>query len=119
MAQGKFATLPTVIGHTTNELIDRIPADQNFSSDASILGFSSYFVSYVPPATLQEQVTLYPASEFPDDGPPGSGPQFSRVVQIDNDLQSFCPIHRASLQLSEKAPVYKCMFGSLPLYAIY
>jgi hypothetical protein len=108
MAQSKFPSLPTLIGQTTDELIDRIPTFANFTTDESILGFSQAFLSYVDPAVLAEEVGMYKSADYKDIGPPGSGTQWSRVVDIDNDLQAFCPVYQAALRISEKATVWKC-----------
>lgn len=108
MQKGKFASLPTVIGHTTDELIDRIPIDANFTTDESLLRFTKAFLDYVDLEVLEKEVAMYKSSDYQDIGPPGSGTQWSRVVDIDNDLQSYCPVHYAALQISAKAPVWKC-----------
>ncbi|TVY84634.1 Secreted lipase [Lachnellula suecica] len=108
MSAGQFVAVPTVIGHTTNELINRIPTYVGFSSDASILGFTGAYVPYVPQQTVTEMLALFPASQYSDSGPPGSGSQWTRVVDIDNYLQSFCPINTAASQISSKgADVWK------------
>jgi hypothetical protein len=108
MANGRFPSLPTVIGFTTDELINRIPINANFSTNESLLGFSTAFLSYVNTTVIAEEVKLYNSADYEDIGPPGSGSQWSRVVAIDNDLQSFCPVHHAALQFARKASVWKC-----------
>ena len=116
MNQGKFVAVPTLIGHTTAELSTRIPTFVNFASDRSILDFTGAFVSYTPPSTLQAMLDLFPASNYTNIGPPGSGSQWSRVVDIDNYLQSFCPVQAAASQISAKgAPVWKCKLCLLVL----
>ncbi|EPE29756.1 alpha/beta-Hydrolase [Glarea lozoyensis ATCC 20868] len=112
MAQSKFASLPTLTGQTTDELTDRIPTFANFTTDEGILGFAQVFLNYVDPAVLAEEVGMYKSSDYQDIGPPGSGTQWSRVVDIDNDLQAFCPVYQAALQISEKAAVWKYRFNA-------
>jgi hypothetical protein len=109
MSQGKFVAVPSLIGHTTAELSDRITVTANFSSDATILGYTAHYVEYTPYSTLVEMLALFPPSDYSDIGPPTSGSQWSRLVDVDNNLQSFCPIYAAASQISAKgAPVYKC-----------
>ena len=109
MSQGKFVAVPTLIGHTTAELSDRITVTANFSSDASILAYTASYVSYVPYSTLVALLALFPPSDYADTGPPGSGSQWSRLVDVDNNLQSFCPIYAAAGQISAKGvSVWKC-----------
>jgi hypothetical protein len=112
MAKGKFPALPTLMGFTTDELIDRIPLNANFTTDESLLAFSTAFLSYVNPVVLAEEVKLYDPAHYADIGPPGSGTQWSRVVAIDNDLQSFCPLHHAAVDFAGKASVWKCKSAS-------
>lgn len=109
MKQGRFIAVPTLIGHTTSELSLRIPTFANFIDDKSELGFTGAFLSYTPLATLQALLNLFSPSDYADIGPPGSGSQWSRVVDVDNYLQSFCPVFTAANQISNKgAPVWKC-----------
>ena len=109
MKQGKFVAVPTVIGHTSNELSLRIPTFANFVDDESILGFTGAFLSYTPLSTLQALLSLFSPSDYKDIGPPGSGAQWSRVADVDNYLQSFCPVFTAANQIANKGvPVWKC-----------
>ncbi|KAG9231565.1 putative lipase 1 [Amylocarpus encephaloides] len=88
MENSQLASVPTFIGHTTDELIDRVPSNVNFNSSDSALGFASAFLSYVPKKTLVDMLEIYPPGEFADEGPLGSGLQWSRIVAVDNDLQT-------------------------------
>ncbi|KAH6669433.1 putative lipase 1 [Halenospora varia] len=110
LSNSKFDAMPALIGHTTDELIGRIPINQNFDNDTIILSFSQAFLSYVPQSTIKAQLALYPATDsYPDVGPPGSGSQWGRLVAIDNDLQSFYPVWEAAMSISRYpwAKVYK------------
>lgn len=111
MKQGKFVSVPTLMGTTTRELIYRIPVNANFVSEQSILGFVANFISYVPSSTLTQLFALFPFSDYANTapGPPGSGVQWSRVVDIDNHMQSFCPMLAAAEQITSKgSDVWKC-----------
>ncbi|TVY49795.1 hypothetical protein LOCC1_G000437 [Lachnellula occidentalis] len=86
----------------SGELSLRIPTFANFTDDKSILGFTGSFLSYTPVPTLQALLDLFSPSDYADTGPPGSGHLWSRVVDVDNYVQSFCPVFTAANQIAAK-----------------
>jgi len=109
MADGKFIAIPTLIGHTTHELSDRIATIFNYSSSETILQFTAPGLPFTNPAVLWDMLELFPEQDYLDLGPPGSGSQWSRVVDVDNYLQSFCAVYNAAGQIAAKGKdVFKC-----------
>jgi len=108
MAARKFVSLPMMLGTTTDEFTEIIPTNFNISSDAQILSlFKENFVSVSAP-TLEYLMSLFPLSQFPNEGPPGSGIEWSRVVDILNNLLMFCESYFQAIDVSSLAPVWKC-----------
>lgn len=104
-----FANVPTIIGTTTNELVERIPIYNGLGTSANVIGILEPFHPLVPSNSLQNLLSYYPVQDFQNIGPPLSGAQWSRAVAIENDLEIFCPAYtQAVQQASTMAAVWKC-----------
>jgi hypothetical protein len=110
MAEGKFAHIPSLIGTTTNELVEVIPSTDDIDSNAAVLELAELNFPYVSLATLQQLVSYYPESDYTNIGPPLSGSEWSRLVAVENDLQMFCPSYAQAVEVSAVTPVWKCKF---------
>jgi hypothetical protein len=113
MADGKFIAVPTIIGHTTDELFDRIAVKYNFTTTQGIIIATGYNVPFCPPEVLEDMLALFEPSNYLDIAlaslPVDAGPQWSRVVDVDNYLQSFCAVYHAAGQIAAKGKdVWKC-----------
>jgi hypothetical protein len=73
MAEGKFAHIPSLIGTTTNELVEVIPSTDDIDSNAAVLELAELNFPYVSLDTLQQLVSYYPESDYTNTGPPLSG----------------------------------------------
>jgi hypothetical protein len=113
MAAGKFIAVPTLIGHTTDELSDRIAVIYGFNSTDGIIQATSYNVPFCPRFVLGGMLDLFPPSDYPPIDLPLAGPQWGRVVAVDNYLQSFCAVYNAASQIAAKGKdVFKCKLNS-------
>ncbi len=108
MEQGKFAQVPILIGATTNEVVQSVPVDRGFGSDAALIDFLKSNFPYVDDASFRQLLAYYPVSSFTNTGPPLAGAQWTRLVAILNDLQIFCPETEQAIQMSAVADIYKC-----------
>ncbi|KAE8451054.1 hypothetical protein EG329_004726 [Mollisiaceae sp. DMI_Dod_QoI] len=113
MNDGVFAKVPTIVGTTTNELVERISISNSIGSDAAVLQATEPNFPLVPNNTLQELLSYYPVTSYPNIGPPLSGAQWSRAVAIENDVEMFCPANTQAVQVSAVAPVWKFRWNSV------
>ncbi len=94
---GKLAAVPSLIGTTTNELIDFIPIYDAIGTNAALLQLIQNAHPYVNSSTLEELLLYYPQEDYTNDDPPLSGAEWSRLVAITNDLGIFCPVYGADV----------------------
>jgi hypothetical protein len=110
MAAKKFPHIPMLIGSTTDEYTILIPTDFNITTDTQLLGLFQHQYVSVPKATIQQLMDFFPLADNPNSGPPGSGVQWSRTVNIVNRLQAFCPFFHQAVDIASVAAVWKCEF---------
>ncbi|KAF8865309.1 hypothetical protein BDZ45DRAFT_736421 [Acephala macrosclerotiorum] len=92
---------------TTNELLETIPIYNSLSTDVAVLHATDRNFPLATNDTLQELLSYYPVTSYPNVGPPLSGGQWSRAVAIENDVQIFCPANLQAVQVSAVAPVFR------------
>jgi hypothetical protein len=108
LKQHKFTAIPTLMGTTTDELVEVVPQYSGLGSDADIDKFGHQSLPYASSSFLQQLRTYYPESQFQNVGPPLAGSQWSRAVAIVNDLRQFCPIFGQGLEFSALGYAWMC-----------
>lgn len=108
MGEAKFAGIPSIIGTTTNELVENIPIYDGIGTNFAIFQLLNAIFPYVNANTLADLLFYYPIANFQNVGPPLAGSQWGRAVEIVNDLQIFCPSYAQAVEVSAVAPVWKC-----------
>jgi hypothetical protein len=53
-------------------------------------------------------ISQFPLSQYPNKGPAGSGPEWSRVVAIANAAFLKCPVQVGAAELAKYSNVWKC-----------
>ncbi|KUJ24335.1 alpha/beta-hydrolase [Mollisia scopiformis] len=108
MDEGVFAKIPSIIGTTTSELVERVPIYNGIGDDAAVIQALEPYSPFVPYSSMVDLLAFYQLFEFQNVGPPLSGGQWSRTVAIENDIQILCSAYTQAIQTSQQVPTWKC-----------
>lgn len=112
LARRKFDSILTMMGTTTNELVNSIPIYDGMGTDSALLALEAQMYPYVSYSIFQQLMTSYPNTKFQNIGPPLSGAEWSRAVAIQNDLSTLCPMYDQALAMSG-SPTWKFRWNSV------
>ena len=76
-------------------------------------------VPYVPQPTLETIISLLPLSKYPNNGPPGSGIEWSRTVALANAVAMKCGTHDMAGWMAPYTNVWKCAYSVILPFSYY